>query len=242
MTDILRNALLAHMPSGTRPAQGTRGIKYTFDCPACVPRGYTPDKRTRGGVFFNSDGSEGYNCFNCKLGTVQLPDQLLTRAFRDLLGYMGMSNQDIGKLSFAMWAANKTATQGPPLVQLPTGLKTARAWLNENSPPDSFAPIAVFLDSLNDSAVWDQVHWTPDSNGMDLHEYLVFIQGNRHFATGWEAWNVVDRTKPYLNENGPIAERPFTPEEEAGFAEIEARMRAQGLKPDSEMTEEELAR
>lgn len=210
MTDILRDALSSHMPNRSRSGQVSGGIKYTFDCPACVRRGYTPDRRQRGAIFFNHDGSEGYDCFNCRLRTRQQPGALLTSNFKEVLGHLGMSSEAVNKLSFAMWSARRAREQGikPPAqivrVPAPSGAKPLGEWIANPEPdPDLLA----VLDDLDDMSptIRDSYLWTPEPGPTgDMHRRYIWMIGPPNNPLGWLAKSIDEPHAEWLASDPTI--------------------------------------
>jgi hypothetical protein len=82
------------------PARRRTNNKWTsFDAPCCVHRGETADRRGRGGVAPNADGSISYHCFNCNFKTSYRPGRPIGFRFRQLLEWLGASDRVIQRLT-----------------------------------------------------------------------------------------------------------------------------------------------
>ncbi len=210
MTDILRDALTAHLPNGSRPGQVSGGLKYTFNCPACQHRGHNPDKGRRGAIFFNHDGSEGYDCFNCRLRTRQQPGALLTNKFKEVLGYLGMSSEAVDKLSFAMWSARRAREQGlkrPAQIvhkAVPSGAMPLGYWIENPIPDDSLLAVLDDLDDMS-AAIRDSYLWTPEpgSSG-DMNRRYIWLIGPPNNPLGWLAKSIDEPDAEWLASDPTI--------------------------------------
>lgn len=70
------------------------------NAPCCVHRGETADSRKRGGLMLTPDGGFRYHCFNCNYITGWQPGHHLGYRTRNLLGWMGMPEDQIQLLVF----------------------------------------------------------------------------------------------------------------------------------------------
>lgn len=70
----------------------------SFNAPCCVYNGESADKRNRGGVKTNTEGSVSYHCFNCNFKASYVPGRSLSYKFRKLLGWLGASDNEVHKL------------------------------------------------------------------------------------------------------------------------------------------------
>jgi len=71
---------------------------YSFNCPACIHNGETPDKRKRGGVIL--DGEDwSFSCFNCGFKTRFVNGQQLSLKSKKLLQWMGVPPDTIQKIN-----------------------------------------------------------------------------------------------------------------------------------------------
>jgi hypothetical protein len=70
----------------------------SFDAPCCVHNGENQDKRGRGGIITQGDGTVSYHCFNCNFKTGWKPGGHLGYKMRKLLGWLGASDSEIQRL------------------------------------------------------------------------------------------------------------------------------------------------
>jgi hypothetical protein len=64
-----------------------------------VYNGENADKRMRGGMMHNTDGTVSYHCFNCGYTASFVPGRNLSYKMRKLLGWFGMPDSEITKLA-----------------------------------------------------------------------------------------------------------------------------------------------
>lgn len=67
----------------------------SFNAPCCVHRGDSQDKRQRGGLKPNPDGSWSYHCFNCGYTASFVLGRTITYKARKLLEWLGVDKADI---------------------------------------------------------------------------------------------------------------------------------------------------
>ena len=70
----------------------------SFDAPCCVHNGESADKRKRGGMMINGDGTVSYHCFNCGYTASYVPGRTLTYKLRKLLAWFGVPDSEVTRL------------------------------------------------------------------------------------------------------------------------------------------------
>jgi len=71
----------------------------SFNAPCCIHRGDTQDKRSRGGIKPNTDGSWSYHCFNCGYTASFVLGRNLTFKARKLLEWMNVPREEIERIN-----------------------------------------------------------------------------------------------------------------------------------------------
>ena len=71
----------------------------SFNAPCCIHRGDTPDKRQRGGIKPNPDGSWSYHCFNCGYTASFVLGRNLTFKARKLLEWLNVPIEEIERIN-----------------------------------------------------------------------------------------------------------------------------------------------
>ena len=87
------------------PRLKSSGEWLSHDAVCCSQRGHNPDRRGRGGVRFNADGSFGIHCFNCGFSTGWRPGQLLGFKLKKWLGWLGVDAPVIAALN--LWCLDQ---------------------------------------------------------------------------------------------------------------------------------------
>jgi len=73
----------------------TSGGWTSFNAVCCHHNGEKPDRRQRGGIIKQANGSFTYNCFNCGYRATYVPGRSLGHKLRKLLEWTGMSKEEI---------------------------------------------------------------------------------------------------------------------------------------------------
>jgi len=71
----------------------------SFNAPCCIHRGDTQDKRLRGGIKLNVDGSWSYHCFNCGYTASFVLGRNLTFKARRLLEWINVPQEEIERIN-----------------------------------------------------------------------------------------------------------------------------------------------
>lgn len=124
--------------------KSTRKGWLTRNCPCCVFRGESADRRSRMGFRVKTD-SEGFglNCFNCSFKAAWKPGDNLSRSLRQYLMAIGYNDTQIKEINFRLFkeesvtpeeikAITKTYHDAWHKVDLPAHTKSLSQWANEN--------------------------------------------------------------------------------------------------------------
>ncbi|WP_336868401.1 hypothetical protein [Sphingomonas sanguinis] len=205
MSNLVQDALLAHLPPRARRTTTLGGIKYTFNCPACAHRGHNADTRQRGAIFVNYDGSTGYSCFNCQLDTRQDPRIHLAHKMNDVLRYLGMSEEDRNKLRFHVSQEVYRRQQGGPEIgitkrDLPSGAILIK-YLRNDPPNDSnYRDVMADLADMSDD-IRDSYYWTPEPGPSgDMNRRYIWFFGSVDDPVGWAAKSIDNEDEPLLSD------------------------------------------
>jgi hypothetical protein len=95
MQNLVQQTILMHLP-GKRKHTASGWTSFNAVC--CTHNGETVDKHGRGGIMATSEGGVNYHCFNCQFKASWRPGIPLSRKFKNLLSWLGISSQDIDKL------------------------------------------------------------------------------------------------------------------------------------------------
>lgn len=94
--NLIQSSITTTLPSKRKQ---TPSGWISFDAPCCVHNGEGTDKRKRGGIMFNGDGTVSYHCFNCGYTASFIPGRNLSYKMRKLLGWFGMPTSEVTKIA-----------------------------------------------------------------------------------------------------------------------------------------------
>ncbi len=205
----IQDAVKTAWQTGRRTRPASKGW-IAGNAPCCVHRGETADSRRRGGLMPTPDGGFSYHCFNCNYTTGWQPGHHLGYRARNLLAWMGMSQDQIQLLVFdAMRRIDQT------VVQYEFKKKSAvfkSVDLPECAPIDELVAAGADQLDANLSAAVNFIkqrgfqlddypwHWSPNTEyGLNRRVIIPYTwQGS---VIGYTARSVVDNSKlKYLNQ------------------------------------------
>jgi hypothetical protein len=95
MNNSIQDSVVSLLP----PRRKTTPSGWTsFNAPCCIHNGESQDKRGRGGIITQGDGSISYHCFNCGFKTGWKPGGHLGYKMRRLLTWLGSNDNEIQRL------------------------------------------------------------------------------------------------------------------------------------------------
>lgn len=194
MSNIIHDALQAIKPASARRQPNSQGVKYSFNCPMCPSQGTSADKRQRGTIFLNNDGSAGYNCFNCHYSTRQIPGRRLAQKMERLLSQLGMNAEELQKLSFSLWqiTTGKHSSASPASPPLPSDARPIGAWIAENIADSNFNDLLIDLADMS-PRIRDSYYWTPDEGPSgDMNRRYIWLIGDPQQPDAWTAHAIDD--------------------------------------------------
>lgn len=161
--------ILSYLPA-KRKQTGSGWI--SFNCPCCVHKGESPDRRQRGGLKTNEQGWS-YHCFNCGFTASFIMGRNLTFKARQLLQWLNVPDEEIDrinleslkqrsiqsiiderqKVSNVLQGIDFKEKELPPGVELVTpDLKVMWDYIRSRGVPEDY-PIMTVTSN-------DGVHWT----------------------------------------------------------------------------------
>lgn len=96
MHTLIQTSIFSALPG--RKAESNGWIPYAAQC--CVHNGESVDRKFRGHMKFESDGSVIAGCFNCGYKTAYTPGQQFSYKFKKLLQWIGIDDSEITRLVF----------------------------------------------------------------------------------------------------------------------------------------------
>ncbi|EIZ86485.1 DNA primase [Methylobacterium sp. GXF4] len=185
-----------------------------INCPMCVSRGESADRRYRCGVAPSAD-SVGINCFNCGFKTGWTRGRRLGRDLKEFLRAIGVPEVELARLeAMAALMHRHTGSIGAsptalppssfPAAPLPSGARSIHDWLAEDCEEPDFLEVATYLLSRGDDvAKWPSYMWTPSTkDGMNRRLILPFMHEGA--IVGYSARAIDAEVQPrYLGSKPP---------------------------------------
>jgi len=206
----LLDAVLSFLPA-KKKITPSGWIKFNAVC--CEHNGQTKDRRARAGMIKNSDGVS-YHCFNCGFKASYQTGRHLTRKMRQLLSWMGASDDAISKLALEALRieADETIVSAMTLPEfagrdLPQGSLSLKSWLDAMQGDlalelaDKFAGVASYvMDRGFPQPFWDRFFWSP-ADGYSDRVILPFTHQGR--IVGYTARKIVEGKPKYISDQTP---------------------------------------
>lgn len=159
--------------SGKRRQSSTSFIN--INCPMCVSRGETPDKKQRCGI--KRSNYIGVFCFNCGFRSRWEPGELVSKSMREFLSGIGVSDFDILKLNHKALTYRSMLSSSPEAVallpdafvpkfdsmSLPKGARSIQQWAEDGCTDPDFLDVADYLLSRGEAVSRAATYfWTPN--------------------------------------------------------------------------------
>lgn len=178
----------------------------SFNAVCCHHRGEKADTRKRGGVLFNEEGFQ-YHCFNCGFKAGWTPGRLLSKNTKDLFRWMGMPDDEIGKLNIeALRSKEDSQVIKAPVINfnleprlLPLHSRPLLECL-EDDPNEDVIAVADYLINRGAELDWYNWHWSSE-NGYRDRVIIPFY--NNGEIVGWTGRKIRDGKPKYLTDAQP---------------------------------------
>jgi hypothetical protein len=212
--DLIYATLLRLLPPNrkTTPSQWV-----SFNAVCCPHRGHRVDRRQRGGVLPNIQGSGfQYNCFNCGYKAGWVPGQLLSNNTKNLFKWLGLGAYEIAKLGLAAlrWRdqinPQVEGSADQPLVgfaskNLPVDAQSLTQWIEISADNPALqtqiTQVIEYVYSRGLEYDWYNWHWSPDPGYANR---LIIPFYDRRQIVGWTARKITDEEGPkYLTSSQP---------------------------------------
>ena len=182
--------------SGKRRTSHTQFLN--INCPMCVERGESADRRQRCGIKKNADGL-GISCFNCGFRSRFKIGQAISQSMLKFLSKIGISDREVSFLKFKalqyrrMLEGSPAAQEIIPLdfvpsfhsMKLPEGSRSLTQWAKDSNVNSDFLAVAEYLFDRGEvisSAM--EYYWTP-STEHDLNRRLIIPFTYQGRTIGW---------------------------------------------------------
>ena len=157
-----------------------------------------------------TDGNFTYHCFNCNFKAGWSPGKLLSKNTKDLFKYVGMNDNDIGKLNLA---ALKIKDGQPVLTkslnfelkerELPKGTMSIIDWINSAYTPDieeDIGPVIEYIINRGMQLEWYNWMWSAQPGYKDRVIIPFYNDGK---IVGYTGRKITDGKPKYLTDAQP---------------------------------------
>lgn len=215
MQNSIQEALVALLPSKKKTSP-SGWISFSGSC--CVHNGESVDKRGRGGVITNGDGSISYHCFNCGFKANYKPGRPFNYKLRKLFQWMGADENQVQGLTIEALRLKETIDETSDVEDykeeiefktrsLPEDAKPLAEWANNNEyPKNSLEMIALAAKYAMDRGLSDKLDklmWSPARAG-NMNRRLIIPFNWKGETIGYTARALQDDVKPkYFNAMEP---------------------------------------
>lgn len=180
--DFLWQTINANLAGRRKVSNGFINI----NCPMCVSRGESADKKTRCGIKNNPDRSIGIFCFNCGFKTKWTPGETLGRGMREFLANIGVPDDEIKRINHRALTYRSMIEQSPEAadiipdyfvpsfkpIRLPSGAKTFREWMEEGCTDDNFYSAVNYIEGRGNDIAGNTFYWTPNERD-GMHKRVI---------------------------------------------------------------------
>lgn len=190
------------------PRQKTTSSGWiSVNAPCCHHRGESRDKRKRGGILFKGEGFV-WHCFNCGYAAGWQPGKLLNNNTKDLLRWLGLSEDILGKLIIeAMRIKENLPTIAAPAIDLtlaneplPLHSRPLMEWLVEDPSNEKLINCVEHVYSRGLEIEDYNWHWSPEP-GFEDRLLIPFYHDGR--VVGWTGRKLSPGRPKYLSKSQP---------------------------------------
>jgi hypothetical protein len=209
----LQQLILDHLP--TKRKVTNKGWIW-FNAPCCTHKGHNADTRLRGNLWFGTDATVGYHCFNCGCKW-RFSGHHVTDALQEWLSWLGVSSEQVQtlKLHVLQHQIQGACDQTPvvpahlkrhQITPLPPQSDTFESWATKENPPDKFLQACAYVQQRR-ALNWESYsyYWSPDT-AHDMCDRVILPFYNQGQIVGWCARLCVaakPRQPKYFNSDIP---------------------------------------
>lgn len=177
--DFVWNAIVSNHVG---PRRRNSGGGFHINCPMCVLRGETPDRKFRCGVKPEAGGVVIHD-FNCGFKARWKPGETLSSNMRAFLQALGVSYSEVQRLNYKAGSYRRMFESSPDAMllipdfvrpsfqttSLPKGARSFEEWASEPEVPQDFLDVATYLYGRGDEiAAGATYYWSPETyHGMN---------------------------------------------------------------------------
>ena len=197
----IQSTLLALLPQGRKI---TTGGWESFNAVCCHHRGEKADRRRRGGIKIDGEAWT-YHCFNCSYKAGWSPGKLLSGNTKMLFKWLGLGDNDIGKLGIVALKYQESMPQESKAfnftlkeIPLPDNSLSIVDWLNTGSDDPDLIAVVEYLLSRGMEWEWYNWHWSAATGYRD-RLLIPFYQDGK--IVGYTGRKVTEGKPKYLTDS-----------------------------------------
>ena len=197
----IQSTLLALLPQSRKL---TTGGWESFNAVCCHHRGEKADRRRRGGIKIDGEAWT-YHCFNCSYKAGWSPGKLLSGNTKMLFKWLGLGDNDIGKLGIVALKYQENMPQESKAlnftlkeIPLPDNSLSIVDWLNTGSDDPDLVAVVEYLLSRGMEWEWYNWHWSAAPGYRD-RLLIPFYQDGK--IVGYTGRKVTEGKPKYLTDS-----------------------------------------
>lgn len=197
---LIQAALQAVLPPNRKK---TPSGWESFNAPCCHHRGERQDDRKRGGLMLTGDGFT-FHCFNCNFKAGWQPGKLLSQNTRKLLGWLGIPESEISKLSLEALRDQESQPKAKKQfsfelneVELPGD---CRKFGDVEGADEDFIKVVEYVLSRKMGLDWYNWMWSSEAGYRD-RVIIPFYQDNK--IVGFTGRKITEGKPKYLAHSQP---------------------------------------
>jgi hypothetical protein len=210
----LQQLIVDHLPA-KRKVTGKGWI--WFNAPCCSHRGHNADAKQRGNLWFGTDDTVGYHCFNCGCKW-RFSGHHVSDGLQEWLSWLGVEPSLVQKLKLHLLQDQVTGTQKPDPMLMSTHLKRHQVtpmppnsqafhvWAQQEACAPKFLQACEYVQGRQ-ALNWENYdyYWTPDTTHQ-MCDRVILPFYNQSQIVGWSARLCVPqqgRQPKYFNSDIP---------------------------------------
>lgn len=208
--NIVWNAISTYTFGIARPSTGAFDLK--LNCPMCVSRGQTPDKRQRCGIIHAFDHI-GIHCFNCDFRSRFVVGTPIGHNMMRFLTNLGMPEREVKHIQMrtreiARFAETVAVAQQQPVLtlpqfvqaELPPGSRSLEEWADSGCIDENYLAVTAYLLHRGDAAATAiPYYWTPDpANRINRRLIIPCLHHDR--LVGWMGRSIDPTGQKYYKQ------------------------------------------
>jgi len=198
-----------------RKAKSAASGWISANAACCHHNGQSPDTRGRGGMLPSRAGSVSYHCFNCGFTANWQPGRRINLKMRKLLGWMGVSEDDIRRISLFALGQIDTSQEikKEAIKELPKfeckeacpGQELLDWFVNADATAEDLAQAEAMVSYLDSRGLGDKLEYFKWHNDTTTHMYNRVLIPFTWLGQpmGYSGRSIVQTKRKYYTEHPP---------------------------------------